>query len=118
MLDERLAEYLLLQKAKREEEAEVSPDEEIRFVTWVDLPEDTVAVERPGNRRGLIEFSPAIINNPKALAAAKIYTLTARERLPELHVHTTTAEQADGESIQPVRTPTLLSPRRLPAYYL
>lgn len=78
-----LERYEQEQQAKEEARRAVPVEQEIPGVSWTNLPIDLSFKEtEPATRRGYIEFSPELVQNHKASAAAKALTLTANQSLP------------------------------------
>eukprot|EP00529_Nitzschia_sp_RCC80_P008148 CAMPEP_0113474346 /NCGR_PEP_ID=MMETSP0014_2-20120614/18534_1 /TAXON_ID=2857 /ORGANISM="Nitzschia sp." /LENGTH=1187 /DNA_ID=CAMNT_0000367185 /DNA_START=121 /DNA_END=3681 /DNA_ORIENTATION=- /assembly_acc=CAM_ASM_000159 len=66
--------------------------EEIKGVSWTNLPMDGQFSEL-GGRKGRIIFSQSVLNNPKALLGARAITLTSRNSLPTVVHHSNHRDQ-------------------------
>mmetsp|Transcript_41888 Transcript_41888/g.100602 ORF Transcript_41888/g.100602 Transcript_41888/m.100602 type:complete len:1131 (-) Transcript_41888:798-4190(-) len=66
--------------------------EEIKGVSWTNLPMDGQFPEL-GDRKGRIIFSQSVLNNPKALLGARAITLTSRNSLPTVVHHSNHRDQ-------------------------
>lgn len=94
-LQKRLDEYEM-QQQKEKEKIEATPvEEQIEGVTFASLPLDhSFADFYPATRKGRIHFFPRLMQNPKALMAAKELTLSSHPDLPEVvHHHNRTDDK-------------------------
>jgi HrpA-like RNA helicase len=72
--------------------------EQLPGVSWENVPIDAAFQEtNPAGRKGRIEFFPDLMQNPRALVAAKLLTITEREGLPAIAIH---ANQTDSGVLQ------------------
>jgi len=97
-LAERVEAYEKRQRQLHDEITMTPIEKEIEGLSWASFPIDTTFVDVfPASRRARIEFNPGVWENPKALAAAKELTLSAKETLPVVSVHSNHTERGSKQ---------------------
>jgi hypothetical protein len=87
-LFQRLDEYEKKLKHEKIKVESTPVEQELAGVSWSNIPMDSMFNETdPASRRGYLEFSPELLNDQRALAAAKGLILTSVKSLPKVVVH-------------------------------